>query len=186
MYRSLLLACLSAAPAAAQLDAPSARGGFFVGAHLQGVDLEEDTDADREPLTGTALGVELGYGFSSGLALFLNADAGGRAGETEGMTQVDLGARMNFGAGRRALVPFMEAAVTGAVLDEADGVTLSGGGVTVGGGVRYFLTRRLSLDAGVRATRGAFSEREADGVREEIEDRPFVTSRVALGATWHP
>jgi hypothetical protein len=199
MKRILTLATFSlllAAPAAAQLDAPSKTTGFSVGLHGQGSSFDTDLDDDLDALTGGGLGLDLAYGFSSGLALFLGMEGGsldsdgGGEGDVDGSVQVDLGARMNFGGGRRSLVPFLEAAFTGMVLsgdsELADEVLLSGAGVTIGGGVQYFLSRTFSVNAGARLTNGALTQLEIDGDEEDISDQYFTTTRVILGATWHP
>lgn len=202
MNRSLTIAAaallLSAPAAAAQLDAPSTTRGFFVGANLLGATFDTDEDDDFEAFTGGGLGIELGYGFSSGLALFVAAEGGGMENEDEDLdaaiddrVQVDLGARVSFGGGRRALVPFLEAAMSGIVLssesETGDEVMYSGAGVTIGGGVQYFVRRTLSLNAGVRLTNGALTTVEIDGDEEEdVEDQFFAASRLLLGVTWHP
>jgi hypothetical protein len=187
---------LAAGPAAAQLDAPSRTDGFSVGLHLQGTSLDDDADDDFEAFTGGGLGLDLAYGFSSGLALFLDVQAGGLESEDapeneiDGVVTVDLGARYNFGGGRRSLVPFLEAALTGIALDSegdlGEDVTVSGAGVTIGGGVQYFVSRKLSLNAGMRMTGGAFTHVETDGDDQEIDDQSFTATRVIVGASWHP
>jgi opacity protein-like surface antigen len=186
----------AAAPATAQLDAPSKTNGFSVGLHLVGNSFDTDADDDFDEFTGGGLGLELAYGFNSGLALFLDVSGNGLESDdadedaTDGAVHVDLGARYNFGGGRRSLVPFLEAAMTGFAIsgedDVADDVVISGAGVTIGGGVQYFVRRNLSLNAGVRLTNGALTQVEVDGDSEDIEDQHFTSSRVILGATWHP
>ncbi|HEX8432845.1 MAG TPA: hypothetical protein VF625_16285 [Longimicrobium sp.] len=141
------------------------------------------------------MGFELGYGFPSGLALFVGGDfasvtreldLGDITGEERrfGLGHVDMGARVNFGGGRRALVPYIEALLTGIVLaddpDEADR-SRSGGAVTVGGGLQYFVTRRMAIDGGARLTAGSFSELRMDGERFDVDDQSVTTSRLNLG-----
>jgi hypothetical protein len=191
------LALLVALPARAQLDAPSKTKGVSVGLTLQGTSFDTDGDDDIDAFTGGGLGLDLAYGFSSGLALFLDVQAGNLESDDApddelGGTAVlvDLGARMNFGGGRRSLVPYLEAAFTGIALEGDDALDvdllLSGGGVTIGGGVQYFVRRNLSLNAGLRITNGALTEVEIDGDSEDIDDQYFTTSRLIVGATWHP
>ena len=188
---------LAAAPAAAQRDAPSSVKGFFAGASLVGASLDTDTDDDLDAFSGGGLGLELGWGFSSGLALFLAADGGSLDRdevddvEIDRRVQVDLGARMNFGAGRRRLVPFLEAAFTGLVLEAegavANGAEYGGAGISIGGGVQYFVSPSISLNAGLRTTAGAITEVKVEGEDEDdVDDQFFTTSRILLGATWHP
>jgi len=195
-YAAMGLALAVAAPVHAQLDAPSKTTGFSVGLQLQGTSFDTDADDDFDAFTGGGLGLELAYGFSSGLSLFLDVAGGGLDSEDaeddaiDSTVQLDLGARMNFGGGRRALVPFLEAAVSGIALqgesDTDEEVIYSGPGVTIGGGVQYFISRTLSLNAGVRLTNGALTTVEIDGDDEEVDDQHYTSSRVILGATWHP
>jgi hypothetical protein len=190
------LALLAAAPLHAQLDAPSNTRGFSLDVHLQGTSFDTDMDDDQDPFTGGGLGVGVAYGFSSGLALFLNTDFGSLEsddvpdGLVDDALQLDLGARMNFGGGRRALVPYLEAALSGIALqgesDLGGEVQYGGAGVTIGGGVQYFLSRSLSLNAGLRVTNGALTTVEVDGDDEDLDDQYFTSSRVVLGAAWHP
>jgi hypothetical protein len=197
--RPILIAAalaLAATSAAAQLDAPSKTQGFGVGVQLHGTSVDTDQDDDFDPFTGGGLGLELAYGFSSGLALFLDVQFGGLEsddaddGAIDSGAHVDLGARMNFGAGRRSLVPFLEAAFTGVALEgetpEGDDILYGGAGVTIGGGVQYFVRRNLSLNAGLRVTGGALSSVEVDGDDQDIDDQFISTSRLIVGATWHP
>jgi len=195
--KSLVTAALAVALfAAAPLHAQGRTTGVMVGLHANGTTIDDD-DADdgRETDRGGGVGFELGYGFSSGLVLFLagdfasvnrELDLGDITGEERdfGLGHVDLGARVNFGGGRRALVPYLEALFTGVVLaddpDEADR-SVSGGGITVGGGLQYFLTRRLAADAGVRLTAGSFTTLDLDGEEIDLDDFHVSTSRFNLG-----
>lgn len=194
-YAALGLALAVAAPLQAQLDAPSKTTGFSVGLHAEGRSFDTDTDDDFEEFTGGGLGLELAYGFSSGLALFLDVSGGGLDSDDadeeaiDGSVTLDLGARVNFGGGRRSLVPFLEAAVSGIALAEDDlgsDMIFGGAGVTIGGGVQYFVSRTLSLNAGLRWTNGALTTVEVDGDQEDLDDQHFDSSRLILGATWHP
>src|SRR5687768_5765110 len=99
----LAAALLAAAPAAAQLDAPSRTDGFFVGLNLVGATFDTDADDDFDAFTGGGAGLEVGWGFSSGIALFLSADAGSLEADEDDTdavidqrAQADLGMRVNF------------------------------------------------------------------------------------------
>lgn len=194
--KSLVTAALAAALfAASPLHAQGRTTGVMVGLHANGSTIDDDADDDRDRDSGGGIGFELGYGFSSGLVLFVGGDFASVTRELDlddiigeegdfGLAHVDLGARVNFGGGRRALVPYVEALLTRVALtdypDEADR-GLRGGGVTVGGGLQYFLTRRFAADVGARLTAGSFSVLEMDGEEIELNDQNVTTSRFNLG-----
>lgn len=202
MKRTIGLSALmtGALLSAGSLHAQSSNAGLMLNLHLlgNGVTL---VGADRDAETGGGLGVALGYGFNDRVALYLNVDGAAveyeddsAPDDTYSAVTADLGVRMNFGNEGMKLRPYINAAFTGfAVVEEFEvagetlETTLSGGGLTVGGGVQYFLTPSLALDAGLQATQGAFTDARVDDEDEELDAGvAFATSRVQLGITWHP
>jgi opacity protein-like surface antigen len=182
----------------------SDNAGFMLNAHLTGgaiTPLGEGTEAE----TGGGLGLALGYGFNDRIILYLNVD--GTAVEydedvtdspddTYSLVHADLGVRMNFGHPGLKLRPYINAAFTGIAAaeeyelagEDLDQV-ISGGGLTVGGGIQYFFSPALALDLGLQATQGAFTRVSIDDEDEELSPddvTAFTTSRVQLGLTWHP
>ncbi len=221
--RTLFLACalvlFATAPAQAQL---SKTQGFQIGASVYGngitidfdnseadfgqgavLELDEDTD-----FNGGGLGLRIGYGFSPLFTLY--ADLGGGAvdfaddGDDDGSDNtsgyLEIGGEFSFGAPDQQWVPFVNVALQGFSFrtegddDDLDGsLTLSGGGLKVGGGVNYFFTpqfaARLSLDLGG----GALTRIDVDadlggGLRFEddadLDDASYTTGRLHLGVTY--
>jgi opacity protein-like surface antigen len=169
-------ASLCAAEAAAQ-SGPlrSDMRGFSAGVNLTGS--RAGTDAPG----GTAssgLGVSLGYGVTDALTLFARTEYGYRR------SQLDAGARYSFGAPSSALRPYAEVALTGTRASAAD-FRATGFGATASIGAEYFITPRLSLDAGIGYTAGRHTSIDfaAPGLDT---DRSFAAPRVNLGFRWHP
>ena len=186
---------------AGSLSAQSDNRGFMLNLHLVGNGLTLVGD-DTEMETGGGVGVAVGYGFTDRTALYLNIDAAAieydedaeGTEDTYGAVTADLGVRMSFGDEGQKLRPYINAAFTGfAAVEEFDiagetvETTLSGGGLTVGGGLQYFFMRNLALDLGLQATQGAFTNVAVDDEDEDLEQGvAFTTSRFQLGVTWHP
>jgi hypothetical protein len=197
-FSLFLFATLAAAPAAAQQR--SSVRGLQVGAHLSGVGIELAADPDDEEDTGGGVGIRVGWGVSEVVVLYAQLDGadvdgdddalGAGGGDTFSLAHLDLGARFHFGAGRRRLVPYLDAAVGGALLrDDTDAgdVTLSGTVVSFGGGVQYFVSRALALDGSVKLSVGELKDVDIDGESDELDDPlELTTSRINLGVTWYP
>lgn len=199
MKRTIGLSALVAGAllSAGSLSAQSDNSGFMLNVHLVGNGISL-VGADTEMENGGGLGVAVGYGFNERITLYLNVDAAaieydedaGVDDDSYDAVTADLGARMNFGNEGMKLRPYINAAFSGlAVVEEIEEVdaTLSGGGLTVGGGLQYFFSPRLALDLGLQATQGAFTDASVEDEDEELDAGiAFTTSRVQLGVTWHP
>lgn len=105
----------------------------------------------------------------------------------------DLGARFSFVRDNSSLVPYANVAVSSRdasveVLGEE--FTLHGVGVTLGGGLQYFFTPKLALDANLQFTAGKFSEAEAAGVKVDLDKFAEVknsnSARVNIGLRFYP
>lgn len=201
---------LSALLAAAALSAGDLRAqasdnrGLMLNAHLSGNGItisEEGDEDDSETESGAGLGFMVGYGFSESLALYLNVDGAAvkyedeEDGDERALGHADLGVRFSFGGSGSALRPYLNAAISGVSESYEPGddveITISGGGVTVGGGLQYFFSRSLALDAALQGTFGNFSEIEIEGADAEVDlqdeiDADFTSARLQLGLTWHP
>jgi opacity protein-like surface antigen len=187
---------------AGSLGAQSDNSGLMLNLHLvgNGVSLVAE---DAEAESGGGFGLAVGYGFNERAALYLNLDIAAieydedeadNPEDTYGAVTADLGVRMNFGNESLKLRPYVNAAFSGFAVvetvvaggEEYDAV-LSGGGLTVGGGVQYFFTPSLAVDLGLQATQGAFTDVAVDDEEEELpQGIAFTTSRLQLGVTWHP
>lgn len=163
---SLVLLALVAAPAAFGQGK-----GFSLGAGLQRtsstIDLEE-FGGEEDSEAGFGLGITADYGFSDLISIFLNVDGSDIDGATVG--HLDLGARFHFRA-QEQLFPYAQVALTGvSVSDEEDDteMTMSGGALTLGGGVHYFFNPKLALDVNLAYSAGQFTTIEVDD--EEFDD----------------
>lgn len=195
MKRTLLLSALFAGATLSAADL-SAQQGLSLNAHLNGATLELDDFDDSE--RGGGLGLAVGYGFNDNWSVYFNVDGSAVKFEDEddgnerALGFADLGVRYSFGNSFSRLRPYVNVAVTGVAesydgdesFDEED-ETLSGGGITAGGGVQYFFSPALALDAGLQGTWGNFSSYEV-GDEEGDVDLDFSTARLQVGVTWRP
>lgn len=185
-----------ALPAVAQVGAPvrSDTQGFMLGAALNGTALRIDfEDLEGEIESGGGLSLMAGYGFSPAVLGF--ARLGGAViqstdeGDEYNYGFFDLGARFSFANATRALVPYLEAAVTGqaAVVDlGGDDLSFTGWGGTLGGGLKYFFSPAFALDTGLRFTVGQFTSVEFRGAQEDVDDVSTMTTRIDIGLAWFP
>ena len=108
------------------------------------------------------------------------------------LAHVDLGVQLNFGTARSAARPYGTLAFT--YREETfdfggDNVKIdfSGGGVTLGGGLKYFLSRLVALDIGVDLTFGTFSDVRVGGVTaRNVVDLDATSGRFTVGISWFP
>ncbi len=183
---------LAAAPLPAQ-DAPSRTNGLLVGVHVLAASLEPD-GPDPEPERGGGVGLTLGWGLTSVFTLYLGVDASEIHPDDDEdhytLASYDLGGRFSFGGGRRWAVPYLDVAFAGfdVVQDTEEGeVSASGTGMTLGGGMQWFIRRRLAIDASVKVSMGTLQELEVDGdVIEEELDEDILTTRLRIGVSWRP
>lgn len=201
MKRTLIASALFAGTmlSAGSLDAQvSKNSGFLLNLHLAGNSIESKlNDAESERESGSGFGLGLGYGFGERFALVINLDAGTISSDEEDepglvLAHFDIGGRLNFGSTASALRPYVHAAFSGVaegVSGEPGGedVIFTGAGYTVGGGLQYFFSPRLALDAGLQGSFGEFTQiQEGDESAELDEGVEFTTARLQLGVTWHP
>ena len=185
-------ALLGAASGVSAQERSSTRG-VLLGAHLSATALQLDEDGAGDAERGGGLGITLGYGFTDRFSLLLrlagaNISYAGDADGSYGLGDVDLGGRYSFGSTAAALRPYAELGVSAtAVTDtfEGEDVTFSGGGVFVGGGLEYFFTRKVALDAGLVLGKGKFTTVDVSGTTsDDFEDLDFTTTRINLGVSF--
>lgn len=177
-------ACASAAGTAGGAG-DGGGGGFRVGA--QGVPTTISAD-QGEDVSGTGVGVMLGFGFSRNVALYASVDAGPvEADESYGdASHLDLGAEYAFDAPGRRFVPYVRGGFSTLVLysEYCDDFTCysydaDGSGFAIGGGVRFFALSALALDLG--ADFGTYTlTADSDFGSTDID---VSSTRLKLGAT---
>jgi hypothetical protein len=202
MIRKILAAALAGAvlQAGALRAQESENAGFMIGLHAVPMGLDgvgEETFSEQ----GMGLGLTVGWGFTDRFALYGTVDGGyidydpdnpAAVGEDYELVTVDLGARMTFGNEFMRMRPFINAALSGVVTSEEDvvegeTVTVSGGGLTVGGGLQYFFHYEWAMLLALQATMGAFTEADTDDTTILFaEGVPYSHYRVQFGVTWHP
>jgi Outer membrane protein beta-barrel domain len=183
--------------AAAQV-APASRSntaGPHLGVFLNGSAVRvEDSDVVE---SGAGLGVHLGYGFGQNLSVFARVDAASiqpeGAGDNYGLAHADLGVRYSFGAPSAAFRPFLQGAVSGRAVsfDMGSEGTLDarGAGISAGGGLEYFVSRSVAIEAGLSVSFGELTEGRVGGsdwVNLDNDAINITTSRFDIGLSWHP
>lgn len=177
----------------------SVNTGLMLGLHAvpMGIDGVGEEQFSEQ---GMGLGVTVGWGFNDRIAVYATTDFGyvdydpdnpAAVGEDYEAMTVDLGARVNLGNEFMRMRPFINAALSVLMTTEDDPelgeAVTSGGGLTVGGGVQYFLHYKWSVLAAVQATMGAFTETDTDNTDFLFDQGvPYSHYRVQLGAMWHP
>ena len=190
----LALSLLMAVPAQAQRRSNTT--GLFLNAHLNGTSMNSDDEflfAD-ENHTGGGLGIQFGYGFTPLITIYLGVN--GSSMSTDNiedaytLAHVDLGSQFNFQSGRSALVPygniafsFRQATIEFANNSEID---ISGGGISLGGGLKYFVSPKIAVDLNLLGTFGTFTEVDLGSASFDIDEIDAASFRLGLGLSFFP
>ena len=191
----VLLAALLMTASTVQAQRSNTRG-IFLNAHLTGTTMGFNED-EFDTQSGGGFGVQIGYGVSRLVMLYLGANGSVMSNDdvedTFTLAHVDAGVQFNFGRPRSVARPYGLIAVTFREatfeFDDATApeVDLSGGGISAGGGLRYFLSRVLVLDVGVIVTFGEFSDIEVGSVTvQDALDLDATSGRFSVGLSWFP
>jgi hypothetical protein len=191
-------ALIFAVPVGAQVN--SVAHGFSLGLRAQGTMLDPEDDLDDN---GGGATVDLGWGFRSGLGLFLDVAVSGmepesgKQGASYALTHVDLGARFSFRGEAAKWRPFASAALTTMVATFEDvaflgnprtDVEIKGPALSLGGGIDYFFRPKWSTGLGLTWSVGSFDEVRVENVTVDLdpEDEFDVkTMRFQLGVRYH-
>lgn len=198
-FRAVLLAAIAAGMAATPVLAQrSTTRGFTVGAHLQGASL---TVEDDDPAGGGGAGLRVGYGFNRKLTGYIEADGitfdvdNPEFGGEWTMGHLDLGLRYNFANSLRRWIPFLEAAVGGRTVrledatvegDSIGTLTFSGGALSVGGGLGFFVREKLAIETLVKFSGGTFEQIDVGNVSVNDLDIEASSFRFKVGVAWWP
>ncbi len=168
--------------------------GLHLGAAVNAtsIKLDETTFSDDERENGYGANIYAGYNFTQNLGLLISLTASNindRDTEDFGVAHIDLAGRASF-PGRSARVPYLEigVAAVGAEYEvQGQEVELEGTGISFGGGLNYFFTRRVALDLGFRFTIGEFGTAKIANREVETGDGVgFNTTRLNLGFAFYP
>ena len=166
--------------------------GFHVGVNVAGAGITYDSDTQTD--SGPGVGVTLGWGFINLITAYVEMTASTMdglnvSGDTYDMVNFDIGARFNFLDKGKKFRPYALVALSGigAERDIAGRVpVISGGGLTVGGGLAYFFSRKISADVGLKFSSVTFTQSELAGATTTIPDLPATATRFTLGMNyWH-
>ena len=182
--------------------------GFMLNAHTVaafGTSAGDATQLNDHPITtglGPGGGVQVGYAFNRTVMVFASADIAKQNSTRQdlpgnlGLTHIDLGTRVNIPVHSSRLLPYGMASVEhrslGAnVEDDITGadtkVSFSGFSLGVGGGVQYFMSPKLALDAGVNVGFGKLGTLKVDGQKEQTPElNNSTTARLLFGMNWYP
>jgi opacity protein-like surface antigen len=192
-----VLFALAAAPLSAQGAVRSNTKGLLLGAGFAWQSIEVDEFSDDSE-SGMGLDLNVGWGFTPKFAVLVDLSAvsldDDEGGEDIVLAHFDLLARYSFANAARAFVPYIEAGFNGRALaqDDADvdgeigDLSLTGSGLSLGGGVQYFMTPKWALNANLKWTNGEFNEVEFENVSISGLDIDATTTRLTLGVTWYP
>ncbi len=199
------LLLLTAAPLTAQTATPVAAGGstakgLIISAHLNGSRITAK-DVTDESDSGVGFGLQLGYGFTSQLAIVLSGTAAAMKSDERDdytLTHYDVMGRYSFTGPTRRLVPFVEAGYTRRELSmddvtldlgnspSTDDISVTGNGITLGGGAQYYVSPKLALGVGLKWTTGDLTTVKFGNVSIDGQDIDSKTLRLDLGVTWYP
>lgn len=165
--------------------------GLYVQGMLSGGTLAFDDFDGTDP--GFSFSGRLGYGITNTFGLFAEFDAGAFNAESE-FTEVvhtpeyvvgafNVGGQVNFRSGKK-WVPYGELALTGLVTGDELSNTFSAAGLTVGGGVKYYLTDSWALDGRLHLSPVEISSLDYDGQDLEGVDVNAISTRLSIGVTW--
>ena len=197
MRKAVLAALLASfafvvlAPAHASAQSRSDPTGFHAGLYLNGSAITYEGSDEAE--SGGGYGLTLGWGLTNLVTLYLEG-SGAQVETLDGsdtytLGHFDVGARVNFLAPYKRWRPFATVGLSGRAAEGDVGgaiVTLSGTGLTVGGGVAYFISRKIAVDLGLKWTAGDFTDAELNDVAVDIDPIGATSARFDLGvAYWH-
>lgn len=173
----------------------SAPEKIFIHAHYSRNGISVANGGSR---SGKGVGLKFGYAFNQLFTIYVGIDGAkmdrevapelqSEYGSSTAVGHFDLGSQLNFRAGH-ALVPYLDASLSGV----AESLTFerrrhrySGFGVTIGGGVKYFLSRKFAVDGGISIALARF--RQVQSVEQtRASNAGVATSRLNLGITWYP
>lgn len=159
----------------------------------QSVDYREDAFSETD--SGGGLSLRAGWGVSPLVTLYAGVTGATIEGDTNGITNDsysfgggELGVRLNFRSGR-SLVPYADVALRGVAATEDDlDLEFRGGGITLGGGVAYYVTPAIAIDAGLHFGGGRFNEVQVGDLTADIDsdDFGYGEGRFSLGLSFYP
>ena len=158
-------------------------------------------DLEKERHSGGGFSGQVGWGFTRLFTLLVDASGAVMDQDEDNefvLVHFDLLGRFNFNNGRRAWVPFVEGGISARVAGQDNTVVIgdngpqqvnleiSGGGITLGGGIQYYVAPAWALGASLRWTTGEFSTVKFNNVSIDGFELDATSTRLNLGVTWRP
>jgi hypothetical protein len=195
VVRVAIVLCVGLLPvcASAQTPPPASTKGFSVGGHVAIIDSHPDAfdlagqRTDIEGVTTAGGGASVAYGVTNWLTFVLNGD-GRESDEDRHQVFADIGVQFVLPGGSR-FRPHLDIALTGrrAEFEASTGtVDTRGASVSLGGGVLYFMSRSLALDATLLRTAGDLDQYVDDKRVTDEEPINISATRLLLGVRWYP
>jgi predicted porin len=188
----ILAAALVLVPLTGQAQKSNTRG-FMANLHYSRTSLKTE-DADKTDM-GNGVGVRLGWGFSPSITAYAGLAASkliiedpGADGDY-GLGQFDIGVTYNFAKSTRALVPYLELALSSQAIaysSVAGDFSQTGTGFTFGGGINYYFSRSTALQVGLNFTGSSFDDGEIDGSKIADSGGKASGGRLMIGFTFYP
>lgn len=160
----------------------AAQKGFVASASLASTGVSFDDDDIRNE-SGFGLQFDLGYNFNPRVGLFLGLGGFALEDEDETLGYFDIGPRF-YPISSRGLQPYIDVGFSAsAFASDEDGIetTISGVGVSGGGGIHWFVGRNIGLNLGLIMTRINYDEAESEGVKVDGLDFKAWNSRIKAG-----
>ena len=193
----LLALFLAAAPAYGQARTK----GFSITPRLYGASFTVD-DAGDEVDGGGGLGLRLGYGFSKTVTAFVALEGAGidaEGGPFENINDeyalgaFDIGAQFSF-LPSNSINPFVRVGLNGTAavfdvegLDSDDDPEIAGGGLTLGVGAEFFLSRSLAIEAALDLSGGQINTFRIGNVQfNDLDGSDYGAGRLGVGLVWRP
>ena len=161
--------------------------GFMIGGHLNASAWElDDFEDDREE--GVGAGLVVGYGFTRVVAIYFGLDAASMSqdiGDNYALAHADLGVLLHL-LGGRPVQPYFDIALNGRAAEWTSPIdaSTSGGGLSVGVGLKWFFNPNVALNLLLKRTGVELTEFEVNGV--ELPTNVDATSgRFSVGIVYH-
>ena len=182
-------------------DLPRANtSNLILGLSLNGSSISSD-DLTMSTESGAGLSGQLGWGFTKNFAIVLDASAA-RIESLDGnfdLAHVDIAGRWHFVSRSHGFVPYVEVGYSGRAASKQDvlltddagsvytgDLTILGGGVSLGGGMEYFIAPKWALGGSVKWTTGQFNQVKFDNITIDGLAIDATSARFNLGFGWYP
>jgi hypothetical protein len=173
---------------------------LILGLSLNGSTISsEELTTSRE--SGAGLSAQLGWGFTKNFSIVLDASAA-RIESIDGnfdLAHVDVSGRWDFVSRSHGFVPFLEVGYSGRAAGKQDVVlfddagnayngdlTILGSGLSLGGGMEYFIAPKWALGGTFKWTTGQFTQVKFDNVTVDGLALDATSARFNLGFSWYP